>query len=141
MILYMKIYRCSPISISDVRTKELSGYPLKLYFQIPCVFPVQSQIFPVPIYIICDYYIDETDLADLSNFWGKNGNFHGKYRSILYLENQGIYNLSKQNSLGFPWVLAKFPNSLCFPSQGIFIGHFPCFSCFPCAVGTLNFVI
>ena len=39
----------------------------------PCVFPVQSKIFPVPIYIICDYYIDETDLADLSNFWGKNG--------------------------------------------------------------------
>ena len=44
----------------------------------PCVFPVQSQIFPVPIYIICDYYIDETDLADLSNF-------RGKYCSILYL--------------------------------------------------------
>ena len=34
-----------------------SGYPLKLYFQIHCVFPVQLQIFPVPIYIICDYYI------------------------------------------------------------------------------------
>ena len=49
-----------------------SGYPLKLYFQIPCVSPVQSQIFPVPIYIICDYYIDKTDLADLSNFWKKN---------------------------------------------------------------------
>ena len=61
------------------------GYPLKLYFHIPCVFPVQSQIFPVPIYIICDYYIDVTDLADLSNFWEKNGNFRGKYRSILYL--------------------------------------------------------
>ena len=51
----------------------------------PCVFPVQWQIFPVPIYIICDYYIVETDLADLSNFWGKNGNTRGKYRSILYL--------------------------------------------------------
>ena len=50
----------------------------------PCVFPIQSQIFPVLIYIICDYYIDETDLADLSNFLGKNGYFRGKYRSILY---------------------------------------------------------
>ena len=25
----------------------------------PCVFPVQSQIFPVPISIICDYYFWE----------------------------------------------------------------------------------
>ena len=48
-----------------------TGYPLKLYFQIPCVFPVQPQIFPVPIYIICDYYIHKTDLADLSSFWIK----------------------------------------------------------------------
>ena len=34
----------------------------------PCVFPIQLQIFPVPIYVICDYYIHKTDLADLSNF-------------------------------------------------------------------------
>ena len=33
------------------------GYPLKLYFQIPCFFPVQRQIVPVQIYIICDYNI------------------------------------------------------------------------------------
>ena len=64
-------------------------YPLKLYFQIPCVFPVQPRIFPVPIYIICEYYKHRTDLADLSSFWEKNGNFLGKYRRI--------------------------PNSLCFP--------------------------
>ena len=38
-----------------------------LHFQIPCVFPVQLQIFPVPIYLICDY--DKTDLADLFIFW------------------------------------------------------------------------
>ena len=36
----------------------LSGYPLKLHFQIPCFFPVQRQICPVPIYVICDYHID-----------------------------------------------------------------------------------
>ena len=49
----------------------LSGYPLKFHFQIPCVFPVFSvrlQIFPVAIYVICDYYIHKTDLADLSSF-------------------------------------------------------------------------
>ena len=61
-----------------------AGFPLKLYFKIPCVFPVQSQMFPVPICIICDYYINETDLADLFNSWRKNGNFRGKYRNILY---------------------------------------------------------
>ena len=31
------------------------------------VFPVEQQIFPVPIYVICDYYIHKTDLADLSS--------------------------------------------------------------------------
>ena len=35
----------------------VTGYPLKLRFQIPCVFPVRPQIFSV----ICD-------LADLSSF-------------------------------------------------------------------------
>ena len=38
--------------------------------------------------------------------------------------------MSKPNSLG----LAKFSISLCFPWQGFFLGHFPCF---PCAVGTV----
>ena len=32
-----------------------------------CLFPVQPQMFPVPIYIICDYYIHKTDLANLSS--------------------------------------------------------------------------
>ena len=53
----------------------ITGYPLKLHFQIPCVFPVRRHIFPVPIYVIWDYYIHKTDLADLSlssfNFWGR----------------------------------------------------------------------
>ena len=39
---------------------DISGYPLKLYREIPCVFPVQRQIFPVPIYIIYDYLITYT---------------------------------------------------------------------------------
>ena len=46
----------------------VSGYPRKLHFQIPCVFPVWRQIFPVPMCVICDYYIHKTDLADLSSF-------------------------------------------------------------------------
>ena len=35
----------------------MAGYPLKFHFQIPCVFPVRPQIFPVSIYVICDYYV------------------------------------------------------------------------------------
>ena len=37
---------------------RMAGYPLKLHFQM----------FPEPIYVICDYYIHKTDLADLSRF-------------------------------------------------------------------------
>ena len=46
---------------------NVAGYPLKFHFQILCVFPVRPQILPVPIYVICDYYIHKTDSADLSN--------------------------------------------------------------------------
>ena len=55
--------------------------PTQIVFEIPCVFPVQLQIFPVPIYIICDYYIHKTELVDLSSFLEKNGIFCG---NILY---------------------------------------------------------
>ena len=50
-------------------TRDLlqAGYPLKLYFEIPCAFPAWRQIFPVPIYIICEYYIHRTDLAASGN--------------------------------------------------------------------------
>ena len=119
---------------------RFSGYPLKLYFQIPCVFPVRPQVFPVPIYIICAYYIYKTDLADLSSFWGisflqqisqcplllKSRLFKvvsaNRTESLPHLlvlfKNQSIYHLSKRKSLCFdkiPCVLIKFPNSLCFP--------------------------
>ena len=68
------VSRCGARSFLSLRCPvkhrlRCPGYPLKLYFQIPCVFPVFSlskpQIFPVPIYIICEYYIHRTDLADL----------------------------------------------------------------------------
>ena len=56
------------------------------------VFPVQPQIFPVPIYVTCDYYINKTDLADLSSFKRK-GNFRGKYGNIFYLLESGDLQL------------------------------------------------
>ena len=46
-----------------------TGYPLKLHFQIPCVFPVFSlSNDKLPIYVICNYNIHKTDLVDLSSF-------------------------------------------------------------------------
>ena len=50
--------------------------------------------------------------------------------NILYLWHQGIYNLSKQNSMCF----GKISKFLVFSLTGNFLGHFPCF---PCVVGTL----
>ena len=55
------------VTVNEIR----AGYPLKLYFQIPCFFPVRPQIFPGQIYIICEYYIHRTNLADLSISWKK----------------------------------------------------------------------
>ena len=108
-----------------------TGYPLKLHFQIPWVFPVRWQIFPVPIYVICDYYIHKTELADLSSLKkNKFEDFGGKFRNIFYLWNQEIYNLSNPNCLCFGKI-SSFP---VFSLTGNLFGHFPCF---PCAVGTL----
>ena len=46
--------------VMEMRERS-AGYPLKLHFQIPCLFPVQPQIFQVQMYVICDYYIHKTD--------------------------------------------------------------------------------
>ena len=73
--------------------------------------PCPTQIFPVPIYVICDYYRHKTDLAD---FKKKNSRQISKY--LLPLES-GKLQLGKN----------KFPVFW----QNYFFGHFPC------AVGTL----
>ena len=100
----------------------LTGYPLKMYFQIPLVFPVWLQFFPVPNYIICEYYIHRTDLADLSSFW-KKMDFFATWANKIPC----VFPVFKQNSLCFPCVLTTFPNSLCFPWQGYFLAIFPVF--------------
>ena len=46
-----------------------------------CSFPVRLQIFPVPIYEICDYMYNIYKLHVISN---KILNFRGKYRNIFY---------------------------------------------------------
>ena len=65
---------------------QTSQSPLKSYLHIPCVFPVQLEIFPVSI--------SETHFE-------KKLKFRNKWRNILYLYNQGIYYLSKRNCLCF----------------------------------------
>ena len=110
-IHYLNHIRCSEYN---------SGYPLKLYFQIPCVFPVRPQIFPVSIYIICEYYIQRTNLADLSSFWKKND-----------LDKiPCVFPVLRQNSLCFPCVLTKFQIPCVFPDI-FFFAISPVFLLFP----------
>ena len=68
--------------------------------------------------------IRKNDLADISRLEGKIGNSRGKYRNIFYLENQGIYNLNKPNSLCF----GKISN---FPVFSLTVNFFGPFSVFP----------
>ena len=56
-------------------------------FKFP-VFSLSDRKFSLPIYVICDYYIHKTDLADVSTFKNKLEifrNFRGKKRNIFYL--------------------------------------------------------
>ena len=43
----------------------LTGSQLKSYLQIPCVFPVHLEIFPVQISEICDNSIYEADFKKI----------------------------------------------------------------------------
>ena len=55
------------IEIEVMFITSIQGAHLNCIFKFP-VFPVTSQIFPMSIYQICDYYIQKTDLADISSF-------------------------------------------------------------------------
>ena len=122
-----------------------TGYPLIWYFQIPCVFPVQSQIFPVPIHIICEYNIHKTDLAELYiiQLLEKKWFFLRQLSQYpLLLESEHLQlELTKFPVFSLcldkiPCVLTKFSKFPVFGLTGIFCCcHFPCF---PCALGTLH---
>ena len=112
-----------------------NGHKFRVHTQIafsnslcfPCFFPVQQQIFPVPIYMICDYNIHQTDLANLSSF-----NFFWEIFSSNF-EISFTFRIREYTTWAYqiPCVLAKFPNSLCFPWQGMFLAIFPVFPVFP----------
>ena len=117
--------------VTYVATFLITGYPVKLHFQISCVF-CPTAIFPVPIYVSCGYYIYETDLADSSSL--KNIlRFSRQILKYLFpLEPENLQHEQTKFPM-FSLCLGKISNFLCF-----FVGHFPCF---PCAVGTLYYGI
>ena len=88
----------------------------------PCLFPVPTQIFPVPIFMICDYYIHKTDLADLSSFKTKLEIFAANIEISFTFRISEFTTWANQIS----YVLAKISNSLCFPWQFFFF-IFPVF--------------
>ena len=96
----------------------IPGYPLKLYFQIPCVFPVRPHIFPVPIYIICECYIHRTDLADLSSFWENKYFFFAATIAIFLLLESDHLQLELTKFPVFSLCLDKIP--CVFPDRELF---------------------
>ena len=113
-----------PVTDACLRTMGYPGYPLELYFQIPCVFPVQSQIFPVPIFIICDYYIHRTDLADLSSVWEKMEIF---VANIAISFTFGIREFTNKIPCVFPVFWQNFQIPCVFPDRDFFLAIFPVF--------------
>ena len=107
------------------------GTHLNCIFKYP-VFSLSNRKFSVPIYIICEYYIHRTDLADLSSFWKKMDFFVWQLSQYplrlesehlqLELTNFPVFSLCLDK---IPCVLTKFPNSL-FSLTGNLFGHFPC---------------
>ena len=70
-------------SVPDVCTKY--RVPSQIAFSNSLGFPCPIANFPCANYVICNYYIHKTDLADLSIFKNIIGNFRCKYRNIFYL--------------------------------------------------------
>ena len=67
----LSMKNCGTNSSENASVTPPSGEVWAASLPLACVFPVQLQIFPAPIYVICDYYIHKTDLADLSKFQKK----------------------------------------------------------------------
>ena len=70
------------IHVASMDTNQ--GTHSNCIFKFPSVVPVRQQIVPVPIGMICDYYIHKTDLTDLSSF-RKKVNFLDKNKNFFYI--------------------------------------------------------
>ena len=100
----------------------LAGYPLKFHFQIPCVFPVFSLSdckFPLcqSIYVICDYYIHQTDLVDISSL-KRIWEFSRKISKYLLPLESGNLQLEQTK---FPVFWQHFQIPCVFPDRDFFL--------------------
>ena len=96
--------------------------PTQIAFSNSLCFPCFSRLTSnFPCANLRDLLLLHTKKMTWQTYQASNkfGEFRSKFKNIF----QGIYNLSKQNSLCFPCVLAKFPNSL-FSLTGIFLAIF-----------------
>ena len=103
----------------------ISRAPTQIAFSnslcFPCFFPVRRQIFPVPIYVICNYYIHKTDLADFSSFKKQFSQPISKY--LLPLESGNL----QLEQTKFPVFWQNFQIPCVFPDR-TFLGPFSLFS-------------
>ena len=91
----------------------------------PRFFPVQPQIFPVPIYIICNYYIHKTMLADLFSFWKKEKIFAENIAISFPFRIREFYNLMPTKFPVFPvfWQNFQIPCVFFWPFSLFYLCH------------------
>ena len=100
----------------------------------PCVFPIWPHIFPVPIYVICDYYIHKTALSSSSK---KIEIFAANIETSFTSRNREITTWAYHIPCVFPVFWQNFQIPCVFPDRDFFL-TFSCFPCFLCGVGTLD---
>ena len=92
--LCFPFFPCPTATYSCANFSVLRRVPTQIAFSnslcFPCFFPVQWQIFPVPIYVICDYYTHKTDLTDLSSFKICWEIFTANFKIFLPLESGNL---------------------------------------------------
>ena len=108
--------------------------PTQIVFsKIPCVFPVRPHIFPVPISIICDYYIHKTGRP--IQLLEKNWKFSRHLSQYPLPLASGNLQLEQTKFPVFSLCFGKISKFPVFSLTGIFFCHFPR------AVGTLKSTI
>ena len=114
----------------------LSGCPLKLHFQIPCVFHFSMSDYKFPHVNLRDLWLLHTQnrLGRLIKLRRKLEIFAANIEIPITFRLRELTTWANQ----IPCVLTQFLNSLCFFLTGNLFGHFPCF---PCVLGTLSYTL
>ena len=87
-------------------------------------FPVRPQIFPVPIYMFCDYYLHKTNLTDLSGINFLGGDFLLQILKYLLPLESGNLQL-EQTKFPVFWQIFQIP--CVFPDRDFFSAIFAVF--------------